>query len=94
MAKQTGLYIWDIFLTLWIVAGFVYIGVLEIERGLKNTADEAQEKLHHIVIAMLVYVGGLIIFGIPFIFVAAKRNYMPVSIKWMDAKTSSRLRYH
>lgn len=91
MAKQTGLFIWDLFLTLWTLAGFIYIGVLEIDRALQKTADDAQEKLNHIVVITLIYVGGLIIFGLPFIFMATRKHYMPFVLQWLDK--TPRLRY-
>lgn len=91
MAKQTGMFIWDLFLTLWIVAGFIYIGILEFDRGSKDTGDEAQEKLQHIVVTMMIYVGILIVLGIPFIFIANRKHYMPFMIRWLDK--TPRLRY-
>lgn len=73
--------IFDVFLLLWVLGGFIWLAVLSVERSLESTADAAQSKLHTITLVAIPWAAVIIAVGIPFTFLAFKNRYEPF---WLD----------
>lgn len=74
----------DVCLFLWFIAGFIWLSILSVERGLQNTADEAQEKLKTITTWSIPWIGVLFVVGVPFFYLSSKHDYMPFWFSWLD----------
>lgn len=67
----------DVMLFLWFIGGFIWLSVLSVQRGLQDTADEAQQKLKTITYIAIPWIGVLFLVGVPYLFLSVRYGYEP-----------------